>query len=146
MSKKGAKMAQLLNVRCPHCDTLGQILLPPPSGIIIGPCPECQELVVVFMGHLLPLDKTLLENCSMKDQRNHVYEVISEFLREGLKHLIHEGNTAQFSSSLSNNENEHQPDGNLPNHKTAGRIINNFTIEELQLLDSDAGMKKICKS
>lgn len=81
-------MQSLINVECPHCKTRGQIMVPPVGSIIIGPCPQCSELVVVFCGQVLPLNKAVMEDENIEIRRAHLLEALNEFLEERISALM----------------------------------------------------------
>ena len=81
-------MQSLINVECPHCNTRGQIMVPPVGSIIIGPCPQCSELVVVFCGQVLPLDKSVMQDGSIEIRRTHLLSTLNEFLEERISSLM----------------------------------------------------------
>lgn len=81
-------MLSLIEVQCPHCSAKGQIVVPPVGSIIIGPCPQCKELVVVFCGQVLALDKVTMEDGSLEDRREHVVGVLTEFLQDRVHKLM----------------------------------------------------------
>lgn len=81
-------MLTLIEVQCPHCGARGQIMVPPVGAIIIGPCPQCNELVVVFCGHVLALDKETMENGTTENRRDHLLEVLTEYLQDKIAKLI----------------------------------------------------------
>lgn len=83
-------MLSLLDVQCPHCNAKGQIMVPPVGAVIIGPCPHCQELVVVFCGQTLALDKVLMEDGPIEERREHLLGVLNEFLRDRISNLLTE--------------------------------------------------------
>ena len=83
-------MLSLIEVQCPHCGARGQIMIPPVGAIIIGPCPQCEELVVVFCGHVLPLDKSIMEDGSVDDRKEHLLGVLTEFLQDRIYRLLDE--------------------------------------------------------
>ncbi len=78
-------MIALLKIQCPHCGSAGQILMPPPGAIIIGPCPECSKLVAIFAGEALPLDDDIMNNGAMKDKYEHVMQILSAYLEEQVR-------------------------------------------------------------
>lgn len=81
-------MQSLINVECPHCKTRGQIMVPPVGSIIIGPCPQCSELVVVFCGQVLPLDKALMQDGGIDARRAHLLAALNGFLEERISALM----------------------------------------------------------
>jgi len=91
-------MLSLIEVQCPHCGARGQIMVPPVGAIIIGPCPQCSELVVVFCGHVLPLDKNIMEADDVHEKREHLLGVLTEFLQDRIYKLLTEEDDFSMSS------------------------------------------------
>jgi hypothetical protein len=83
-------MLSLIEVTCPHCSAQGQIMLPPLGAIIVGPCPECQGMVAVFCGRVLPLDKEIMNSEDSDVKRAHLHEILGDFLRERIERLYDE--------------------------------------------------------
>lgn len=81
-------MLSLIDVKCPHCGALGQILLPGVGTIIVGPCPECSELVMVFCGRVLPLDKATVEKGTREEKRMHLMAVLTKFMEGRVTKLV----------------------------------------------------------
>lgn len=81
-------MLSLIEVKCPHCGAQGQIMLPPLGAIIVGPCPECQGMVVVFCGRVMPLDSDVMNSGSLEEKQEHLLEVLGSFLQERIKRLF----------------------------------------------------------
>lgn len=81
-------MLSLIEVKCPHCGAQGQIMLPPLGAIIVGPCPECQGMVVVFCGRVMPLDSDIMNAGSLEEKQDHLLEVLGTFLQERIKRLF----------------------------------------------------------
>jgi len=92
-------MLSLIEVQCPHCGARGQIMMPPVGAIIIGPCPQCSELVVVFCGHVLPLDKQIMESGVLEERREHLLSVLMEFLQDRIGKLMSEEAEAAASEA-----------------------------------------------
>jgi hypothetical protein len=63
-------------------------MMPPVGAIIIGPCPQCNELVVVFCGHVLPLEKQIMETAPVEERREHLLSVLTEFLQDRIGKLM----------------------------------------------------------
>lgn len=83
-------MMSLIEVKCPHCGTQGQILLPPMGAIIIGPCPHCEGMVVVFSGKVLPLEQSIMRDGTMEEKKEHLLETLGAFLHERIDRLLSE--------------------------------------------------------
>ncbi len=83
-------MLSMIQVQCPHCGARGQMVVPPVGTVIIGPCPQCQELVVVFSGRVLPLSKDIMVNGSFEERRDHLIDVLRGFLQERITELLKE--------------------------------------------------------
>ena len=65
-------------------------MVPPPGAIIVAPCPECQGLVVVFCGQVLALSKETMLRSTIKEKREHLMTVLTEFLRQRVGEIISE--------------------------------------------------------
>ncbi len=88
-------MLSLIEVKCPHCGARGQLMLPPLGVLIVGPCPECGELVVVFCGRVLPLDKEIILNAPFEEKREHLMTVLTSFLEEYVVRLLKDNSSVQ---------------------------------------------------
>lgn len=119
-------MLSLIEVKCPHCGAEGQVILPPVGSIIIGPCPECLGLVIIFMGQALGLDNSVMLNGKFRDKKNHVIQVLFNFIRERIDGLIKDWEKSKAASEL-------RP---APSPITAEEI-KRFASEELRLLDGN---------
>jgi len=78
-------MIALLKIHCPHCGVAGQVLMPPPGAIIIGPCPECNKLVAVFAGEALPLNDEIMNNGEIRAKYEHVLQVLSAYVKKQVR-------------------------------------------------------------
>jgi len=145
-------MLSLIEVQCPHCGARGQIMVPPVGAIIIGPCPQCNELVVVFCGHVLPLDKDTMENGTTEDRRDHLLMVLTDFLQERIAKLLSDdvefeetefGDTASLEAGSyaepSDVPEVAEPEANLITETELER----FTDVDLKLLDNKAYFKSV---
>ncbi len=72
-------MLSFLKVKCPHCGAEGHIVAPPNGAIIVGECPKCAQMVVLFGGEALPLDKARMTPGS-EEARRHLMDVIARRL------------------------------------------------------------------
>ncbi len=81
-------MLSVVEVKCPHCGTLGQILVPPLGSVIYGPCPMCKEMVALFGNEVLPLDSKRMKDASPRVRRQHLLETLIQCLKRKVKQLI----------------------------------------------------------
>ena len=141
-------MLSLIEVKCPHCGARGQIMLPPIGSIIIGPCPECQELVIVFCGRVLALEKDIMLRGSFDEKREHMMEVLTEFLRERIDKLIVE--EAEMREKAARGEEaptESEPEQAAAESSARSAIsqeeMDAFKNMELPLIDDKDAFEKI---
>ena len=87
------------------------MMMPPDIFMVLGSCPECKELVIVFCGQVLPLDKEVMMNGTHEDRRDHVMRVMTEFL---------EGRLGEFLEQSASSEGEPVTDGFGPPEEHAG--------------------------
>ncbi|HDP35514.1 MAG TPA: hypothetical protein ENN29_10445 [Candidatus Hydrogenedentes bacterium] len=71
--------------RCPHCGKAGFGVgrLPREVVAIIG-CQHCGELSVIFRKKIIPLKKNIIEAGSFEERKEHLADVIAQFLEAGL--------------------------------------------------------------
>lgn len=81
-------MLSMVEVKCPHCGVRGQIMLPPLGAIIVGPCPNCDELVVVFCGRVLPLNKDTMVNGTPEQKHEHLKTVLVDFMDDRIRKVV----------------------------------------------------------
>jgi len=128
-------------------------MVPPVGAIIIGPCPQCNELVVVFCGHVLALDKETMENGCTDDRRDHLLSVLTEFLQDRIAKLLsddvemldgelgEEGVEDYDASGAGNVPSDEEPAGaKSPISQTE---FERFTDVDLKLLDNKAYFKSV---
>ncbi len=131
-------------------------MVPPVGAIIIGPCPQCNELVVVFCGHVLALDKETMENGSTDDRREHLLSVLTEFLHDRIAKLLsddvemidgevgEEGAEDYGASGAGNaSADEKRAGEESPISQTE---FDRFTDVDLKLLDNKAYFKSVFKT
>lgn len=63
-------------------------MLPPLGAIIVGPCPNCDELVVVFCGRVLPLNKETMVNGSSAEKHEHLKSVLVDFMDDRIRKVV----------------------------------------------------------
>ncbi len=81
-------MLSMVEVKCPHCGARGQIMLPPTVSIIVGPCPQCHNIVAVFAGQAMPLSNEIMLQGSIDEKRLHMMQVLGEFLSDRVNRLL----------------------------------------------------------
>ncbi len=81
-------MLSLIEITCPHCGVQGQILLPPLGAIIVGPCPECGDMVAIYCGRALPLDREIMVSGTQSERRAHLLDVLGTFLKGRVERLF----------------------------------------------------------
>lgn len=143
-------MLSLIEVKCPHCGVQGQIMTPPLGSIIVGPCPECSEMVVVFCGQVMPLDKGIMAEGSLTEKQEHLLEVLGVFLQGRVEKLFQPGADGMIPGPVENPmdlaEDEMQDMQAL--EAAAGRPIsddemNSFVHVDLKMLDNPEYFKAI---
>ena len=92
-------MLSLTQVECPHCGAKGQVILPPLGTIIVGPCPECKAMVALFCGRVLALDTELMLNAAPEDKRQHLLQVLMQYLESRVDAVFSE-EEPQFSGEV----------------------------------------------
>ena len=98
-------MFPVIEVQCPYCKATGQIMTPPLGSIIVGPCPRCNEMVLLFDGSVIPLDKDVVTGGSPEEKKQHLLEVIVDVTATKIDELIDSGD-------LGN-----RPSGHTPGHE-----------------------------
>ncbi len=83
-------MLSLIEVMCPHCGARGQVVVPPQGALLIGPCPHCAEMMLVFCGTALPLRKEIMESHNLSAKRDHLMGTLLEFLDERIDQVLAE--------------------------------------------------------
>ena len=135
-------MLSLIEVTCPHCGVQGQIMLPPLGAIIIGPCPECSEMVVVFSGRVLALDKEIMQGDSAQSKRDHLMEVLRGFLEERVSRLFEDADDFIGKDALAETGEEEAdapkvaPYGNAPTAPITREEVDAFRHVDLSLIDN----------
>jgi len=86
-------------VVCPHCKTHRIITTKVPKDVVaVMPCPNCNELAVLFRSKIIPIDRRVLEDGTKEERTQHLAQVITEFLDAGIL-PFQEGNTG-FESAI----------------------------------------------
>jgi phage FluMu protein Com len=84
-------MFPVIEVQCPFCKTTGQIMAPPLGSIVVGPCPRCNEMVLLYDGTVMPLDKEIIAEGTAEEKKHHLLETIVEMVAVKVDELIESG-------------------------------------------------------
>ncbi len=138
-------MLSLIEVKCPHCGAQGQIMLPPLGAIIVGPCPECDGMVAVFCGRVLPLDTEIMRQGAVEEKKGHLLEVIGVFLQDRIERLFGDGAESKKVLSdemeLEGTSGSHAEKvdlfGNAPTGPITSEEVASFLNVDLRLIDNE---------
>jgi len=121
-------------------------MLPPLDVIIIGPCPECEGLVAIFCGSVLPLNAEIMRDGSAEEKIDHLMDVLGGFLKARVTEMVREL-SSPHEDSLDSNMME-LPQAELDNEEFLEEIpelamrpisqeeVDRFSDLELDLLDN----------
>jgi hypothetical protein len=84
-------MFPLIEVQCPFCKATGQIMAPPMGSIVVGPCPQCDEIVLLYDGTVMPLDKDIISEGTREEKKQHLLETIIDMVAEKVDGVIEGG-------------------------------------------------------
>ncbi|GAB4344601.1 MAG: hypothetical protein Kow0099_24150 [Candidatus Abyssubacteria bacterium] len=90
-------MFPIIEVECPFCKATGQIVAPPLGSIIVGPCPRCSEMVLLFNGSVMPLDKDIINGGTADEKKQHLLETIVELVADRVDELVESGDVGSDS-------------------------------------------------
>jgi len=83
-------MLSVIEVKCPHCGVKGQIILPPLGSLVMGPCPKCEGLVLLFCGRALAIDRDVMYEGTFEEKREHLMTVLMDALEKSIAQLAAE--------------------------------------------------------
>ncbi len=79
-------------VVCPHCNFHRVQKQDVPRDVVaVMPCPQCHELAVYYRDTVIALNRRVLTEGTREERRDHLAEVIAEFLDAGLFPMAGEG-------------------------------------------------------
>ena len=107
-------MFPVIEVQCPYCKATGQIMTPPLGSIIVGPCPRCNEMVLLFDGTVLPLDKDIISEGTAEEKKQHLLETIVDMAAGRVDELIGSG---ELGASPKNETREYADERPGKTHK-----------------------------
>ena len=143
-------MFPVIEVQCPYCKTTGQIMTPPLGSMIVGPCPRCDETVLLFDGTVMPLDKDVIAEGSPDEKKQHMLEAILDMAAAKIDELIENGELGDKSVGRSRGlEADSRTEGLKPSvrDKDAPFIsreeVSDFVNIDLRLIDSKNYFDKV---
>lgn len=72
-------------IYCPHCKEHPIKTAKVPKDVVaVMPCPACNGWVVLFRERAIGVDRRIIEQGSREERRDHLAEVIGEFLDAGI--------------------------------------------------------------
>lgn len=126
-------MLSIAEVECPHCGARGRLILPNQGAVLIGPCPRCQEMVAVFCGMGLPLDKHVMTEGSTEEKHAHLMEILTGFLDQAIAQTLSQNEESDSDEHTEIPEfNDETPRGD---EMISPDEFNRFKEQDLQLLD-----------
>ena len=82
-------------ITCPHCGHDHEFDSDLPNDVVVVlPCPECHNLVVLFRNRAIGLDRKILEGGSFEERRGHIAEKLEEHrfeIAEGIAEVLESG-------------------------------------------------------
>jgi hypothetical protein len=144
-------MFPVIEVECPYCKATGQIMTPPLGSIIVGPCPRCNEMVLLFDGTVMPLDRDIIAEGTPEEKKQHLLEAIVDMAASKIDELIDSG---ELGASNATDQGTTQPTVSHPEHVTPSiqnedapyisrQDVRDFKNIDLHLIDSKDYFDKV---
>jgi hypothetical protein len=124
------------------------MMLPPMGALIVGPCPKCNEFVMVFCGRVLPLQKEILIGGTPEEKQAHMMATLTEFLDERVQKVVEQitpesaqgfhqfGPEAGPASALEGDGPGAQPNAERGNPLISREELDRFVQVDLPQLDN----------
>jgi hypothetical protein len=136
-------------VVCPHCKSHRIVTARVPKDVIVVmSCPSCNELVVLYKRKVIAIDRHTLEEGSLAEKKEHIAEVIAEFLESGVFGFM-PGRNAPDDEPITgldaddaalDADTDHEGDRALP--PISERELAEFSRIQLERLDDAAYFRK----
>lgn len=128
-------------------------MAPPAGSIIVGPCPRCNEIVLLFNGTVLPLDKDVISEGSIEEKKQHLLEAIVDMVATKVDELVESG---ELGTEAKENRGREKPSASRRrkirpsiSDKKAQPIsrddVRDFVNIDLHLIDSKDYFDKVFK-
>lgn len=148
MAVRGAQyMGFMIHIKCPHCGMQGRMLVRDLGAILLGPCPVCHELVLVFSGQTFPLDTKSFEAADLSAKKEYLEEILHDFIQENLRRFFALSEkqalpNVPYEEAIDNPQGVPGSDQSGPDTITDSEL-ERFVSEELRALDNPQYFKKI---
>ena len=150
-------MFPVIEVQCPYCKATGQIMTPPLGSIIVGPCPRCNEMVLLFDGSVIPLEKDIVTGGTAEEKKQHLLEAIVDVTAAKIDELIDSGELGRGSKDTKSQTPSKETPGAspkkiLPSVRDAEasfisqQEVHDFVNIDLHLIDSKDYFDKVFTS
>ena len=142
-------MFPVIEVQCPYCKATGQIMTPPLGSLIVGPCPRCNEMVLLFDGTVLPLDKAIISEGTAEEKKHHLLETIVDMTASRVDELVESGELGANPKNGTRENADVMPGKtrkpsirakNLP--RISREDVSDFVNIDLHLIDSKSHFNK----
>ena len=129
-------------MNCPHCQSEELQTSKVPNGVVaVMPCPSCSELVVFFQKKVIALDRAIIENGTKDQRKDHLADIIAEFLDSGLLDMDWQSMFSGNAESINMNEEQTETEEEDPSG-ISQREVDSFTKIHLEQLDNPDYFKK----
>lgn len=133
-------------VTCPHCGERRIITsLVPKDVVVVLPCPACNELVVLFHKKVVALRRDVIERGTFDQRKNHIAEVIAQFLEAGIFGLgarPHGAPTEDWAPEEGGLEAHKDGPSPYPDTPISQSEVERFVKVDLQRIDEPTYFKK----
>jgi hypothetical protein len=145
-----SNMMPVIEVQCPFCKATGQIMTPPLGSIIVGPCPRCNETVLLFDGTVMALDKDIIKSGTPEEKKQHLLETIIDMVAEKVEDLVDTEDLGGSSRHSIHDDAQYSDDSNVtPSIRDAEapqisrEDVRDFVNIDLHLIDSKNYFDKV---
>ena len=132
-------------VRCPHCNEYGFPAGRLPKEVIaVLACQHCEEISVLFRGKVIALNKRVLESGTLVERKEHLADVIAQFLESGMLDLSAAQEQESREEQTPPDRIRELPESAPHHHKPiSDQEMERFLTIDLQCLDNPVYFKRI---
>jgi hypothetical protein len=126
-------------------------MAPPLGSIIVGPCPRCGEMVLLYNGTVMPLDKNIMTEGTIEEKKQHLLETIVDMVAVKVDEVIENDEfkpeTKQKQASKKGKTGARKRVSPSVSDRSAPSItrddIRDFVSIDLHLIDTRAYFEKV---